>query len=161
MKRTVSILLISIVSACGSPDSIQITEAGDDHLYMFNDFPDSLFLGLYFDQSIDDSRKNLEQNKFELIDSSGAWRYWNSEDSNEVILAATEHLHWFKLMMKSAESLKSTELMHTIFKQHAVSAQCSSDFSVYTYNQKTCSFKLSVFEQNDLIRLNFEEQMRR
>lgn len=161
MKRAFSILLISIVSACGSPDSIQTTEAGDDPLYMFNDFPDSLFLGLYFDQSIEDSRKNLERNNFQLIDSSGAWRYWNSEDSNEVILTATEHLHSFKLMMKSSEIIKTIDLLHDLFKRNASSVQRSTDFTIYNYEQKTSSFKLSVFEQKDLIRLNFEEQMRR
>jgi hypothetical protein len=99
------------VCACGSSGSTEVSEAVDDPFYMFDDFPDSLFLGLYFDQSIEDSRKNLAQNKFELIDSSGSWRYWNQLDSNEVILPATESLHSFKLMMKSSEIIESIDLL--------------------------------------------------
>lgn len=161
MKQAFSILLIVMMSSCGNNGSTEVSAKGDDPLYMFKDFPDSLFLGLYFDQPTKDSRQNLEQNNFELIDSSGAWRYWNQEDSNEVILPATEHLHSFKLMMKSSEIFRSIDLLHDRFKRNASSAQRSADFSIYNYEQKTASFKLSVFEQQDLIRLNFEEQMRK
>jgi hypothetical protein len=161
MKQAISILLFVIMCACGSSGSTEVSEAIDDPFYMFDDFPDSLFLGLYFAQPIEDSRKNLAQNKFELIDSSGAWRYWNQEDSNEVILSATEHLHAFKLIMKSSEILRSMDLLHDRFKRNATSVERSTDFSIYNYEQKTSTFKLSVFEQADLIRLNFEEQMRK
>lgn len=161
MKQVISILLIVIVCACVNPNSAEVSETVNDPFDMFDDFPDSLFLGLYFDQVIKDSQQNLEQNKFELIDSSGSWRYWNQEDSNEVILPATEHLHSFKLMMKSSEIVRSVDLLHDLFKHNATSVQRSADFSIYNYEQKTSSFKLSIFEQKDLIRLNFEEQMRR
>ena len=161
MKQAISILLLVVMCACGSSGSTEVSEAVDDPFYMFDDFPDSLFLGLYFDQPIEDSRKNLAQNNFELIDSSGSWRYWNQLDSNEVILPATESLHSFKLMMKSSEIIESIDLLHDLFKRNASSVERSTDFSIYNYEQKTSTFKLSVFEQKDLIRLNFEEQMRR
>lgn len=161
MKQALWILLIVMMWACGSSNSSKISKLIDDPLYMFDDFPDSLFLGLYFEQGIEDSRKNLAQNKFELIDSSGSWRYWNQQDSNEVILPATESLHCFKLIMKSSEIIETIDLLHDLFKRNASSAQRSTDFSIYNYERKTSSFKLSVFEQKDLIRLNFEEQMRK
>jgi hypothetical protein len=161
MKQAFSIIFIIMACACGDSDSTQVTEVGDDPLYMFNDFPDSLFLGLYFDQPIEESRKNLEQNNFELIDSSGSWRYWNQQDSNEVILPEGESLHSFKLMMKSSEIIETMDLLHDLFKRNASSVQRSTDFTIYNYEQKTSTFKLSVFEQKDLIRLNFEEQMRK
>ena len=48
MKQAFWIFLISVISACGNNSSNEVSEAGDDALYMFDDFPDSLFLGLYF-----------------------------------------------------------------------------------------------------------------
>lgn len=161
MKQVFLVLLAAMACSCGNTNSIVIPEAVDDPLYVFNDFPDSLFLGLYFDQAIEDSRQNLEQNHFELIDSSGSWRYLNNQDSSEIILPSTEHLHSFKLIMKSAETFKSIELMHALFNRNASSAERNADFSIYSYEQKASSFKLSVFEQQDLIRLNFEEQVRK
>lgn len=160
MRYILVILLLAVLCSCGR-QSFTVTEAWDDPLYVFDDFPDSLFLGLYFDQKTEDARLNMEQNNFELIDSSGAWRYWNQEDSNEVILPATEHLHSFKLMMKSSEIFKSLELLHLLLERGSKTAQRNTGFSIYTYDQKASSFKVSVFEQKDLIRLSFEEQMRK
>lgn len=160
MKNRCSVLLLFVLCSCGR-QPFTITEVWDDPLYVFDDFPDSLFLSLYFDQPIIDSRQTLVQNNFQLIDSSGSWRYWNSEDSNEVILPALENLHSFKLIMKSTEIFKSLNLLHAMLQHKSSASERNDGFSIYTYEQKALSFKVSVFEQKDLIRLNFEEQMRK
>lgn len=134
-------------------------DVSNDALFGFDNFPDSLFLGLYFDQPIEDARKNLEENNFELLDSSGSWSYLNKEDSNEIILPAKEKLHSFKLIMKSERVLKSVDLLHGLFKQESTSGERSSIFSVYNYDLTNSSFKVSVFEQQDFIRLQFEQRI--
>jgi hypothetical protein len=160
MKEAFSILLIVMMCACGNTN-LNGHVVKEDPLYAFNDFPDSLFFGLYFDQNMEDSRQNLEQNNFVLIDSSGVYRYWSQQDSSEAILPLSANLHSVKLILKSSEMLKSIDLMHAIFKDKSVVAERNTYFSVYSYNLESSSFKLSVFEQKDFIRLNFEEQARK
>ena len=158
MKWIGFILVAALCFSCGN-QSVNNTGVSNDPLYYFNDFPDSLFLGIYFDQPIDEARNNLEQNGFELLDSSGSWSYLNKKDSNEIILPPREKLSSFKLIMKSARILKSPDLLHNLFRQKATSAQRSADFSVYHYNQKKSSFKVSIFKQEEFIRLSFEERV--
>lgn len=158
MRRYCFILTAALFISCNS-QSGEIEEVSKDMLFGFNDFPDSLFLGLYFDQPIQEARKNLEQNNFELLDSSGSWSYLNKKDSNEIILPAKEKLHSFKLIMKSKMIFKSADLLHTLFQQDATSIERSSIFSVYNYDQTNSSFKVSVFEQKDFIRLQFEQRI--
>lgn len=157
MKEVFSILLIVMICACGNSNPNAYVGIEKDPLDAFNDFPDSLFFGLYFDQNMEDSRQNLEQNNFVLIDSSGAYRYWSQQDSSEAILPSSANLHSFKLILKSSEMLKSIDLMHALFNDRSAAAERNTDFSVYSYNLESSSFKLSVFEQKDFIRLNFEE----
>lgn len=157
MNRFSGVFLILCASCSANFDTTN--EAGYDPHAAFNDFPDSLYYGVYFNQPIVDAQENLQEHGFRLVDSSGSFRYKNQSDSAEVILQQTDELHTMKIILRSADQLYLKESLRDIFAMSASSYDNSAEFAVYHYTREKNSFEVTLFEQQEFIRLYFEEKL--
>lgn len=154
-----SFFILLLVGCTGGQAGEDIQTDQNDHpLFAFNDFPDSLFYGVYFGQPFEDSQQNLRQNGFELRDSSGSFYYTKFADSTEVIIAPIAKIKSLKIILKSDNYLKSKEDLLLLFKAKSYTFDSAAGFSVFDYKTKEFDFKLSVFSQENFMRLNFEQK---
>jgi hypothetical protein len=154
-----SLLITGLIGCSGNHSNEDVLKDKRNHpLFAFNDFPDSLFYGVYFDQPIEEAKQNLLENGFALIDSSGSFYYRKTTDSTEVILAPPAKIRSLKIILKSTDYLQSKEDLLVLFRARSGSFHTAPEFSVLDFMTKDFSFKLSVFSQKNFIRLNFEKR---
>jgi len=154
-----SLFLVTIVgmTGCAGNTTKRHTELSPaDPLAAFGDFPDSLFYGIYWNQPLNESQQSMHVNGFELVDSSGAWTFYNEEDSTSVIVPYESKVHSLKLVLRSKGYRTNQERLMTGFESAAITAAQSPEFSSFSFDLKNLDFKLTAFIQPDFIRLNFE-----
>lgn len=155
----VSASLLFLLS-CGSADVGNDTETKvPDQFPAFDDFPDSLFYGVNFGQSVQETETELLSLNFELNDSSGSKYFVNKSDSTEFILPDKNKLTSFKVFLYSSHYLENKQLLLNRFEINASETSLSDEFSVFQFELDSVDFKLSVFAQSDYLRLNFEEKV--
>jgi hypothetical protein len=161
MNRCFFCCLLLLLGGCGAAleNEADAGNAGDP-LVAFNDFPDSLFNSIYWDQPLAEAQSNLHAKGFELIDSSGAFNYYNPGDSTQVIIPESRKIQSLKLLLYSKGYRSQKKRLLDGFTLFATSASQSPEFSVFDYDLGFVDFKLTVFMQEDFIRLNFELQRR-
>lgn len=159
-------LLILFLSCIGfvactrnNQESQNVLDLQEDPLGAFNDFPDSLYHGIYFGITTEETTNWLDDHNFRLLDSSGLWRYVNDIDSTEFLVPFTPELRSFKIILNGSDYLKGVNDLTALFQAKAVSADFSSEFDIYEFVTGKNEFKLSVFKQPEYIRLNFELKM--
>ncbi|MBK9190612.1 MAG: hypothetical protein IPM77_03410 [Crocinitomicaceae bacterium] len=159
MSRIVAIAVLfsAFVSCTSDEQSSELkTDSSKDPLEAFNDFPDSLFHGIYFGQTTEETTRWLDNHHFRLLDSSGLWRYINDVDSTEFLVPLTPELRSFKIILNGYDYLNGVNGLKALFQAESVSADFSSEFDIYEFVTGKNEFKLSVFKQPEYIRLNFE-----
>src|SRR5688572_1661342 len=108
IRLLVGLLAVFLTNACSDASGhANSVNASSDPLYAFNDFPDSLFHGIYWNQPIAESRNQLTKQGFELVDSSGALNYYNQADSTQVIIPDESKIRNLKLVLRSHNYLAS------------------------------------------------------
>jgi hypothetical protein len=153
----VPVLMLFIVS-CGDAEFADNQEK--PNLFpAFDDFPDSLFYGVNFGQTIEETEKDLIPRGYQIKDSSGSMYFYNDSDSTEFILPDKSTLSSFKIFLRSTHYLNHTKELLECFKTSSVSHDLSDEFSVFQYESEVSDFKLSVFSQSDYLRLSFEERV--
>jgi len=132
----------------------------------FDDFPDSLFYGINFGQTINETEEELLVLGFELKDSSGSKYFVNKIDSTEFILSDKSDLVSFKVFLYSAHYLSKKQQLLNRFEINSSESSLSEEFSVFYYELDNVDFKLSIFSphsgpsgQKDYLRLSFEENL--
>lgn len=150
------VCITALSTSCSSDGSIQGDSEVHTNFPQLVEFPDTLFCGLYWNQPLEESRKNLLQRGFQLTDSSGVWRYWSQMDSTEMILPATSELTSFKVFMRSAQALKNGQELTDLLQAHSQSVVKGQDFTVFSYQTTQHEFKVSKFVQSEFIRLTYE-----
>ena len=151
------LILFSFLFSCGNTENEnEIKEV--EQFPAFDDFPDSIFYGVNFDQSIQETETELFALGFELNDSSGSKYFVNKNDSTEFILPDKNKLSSFKIFLYSNHYLTNKQLLLNRFEINASEGSLSDEFSVFQYDLDSVDFKLSVFAQSDYLRLSFEEK---
>lgn len=153
-----SFLVVAVLLLLNGCKNHQAPESGaePDELPGFAHFPDTLFYGICWNAPTVDARNRLVENKFDLIDSSGTWRYQNVADSTEVLLPQEADVRAFKVCLYSQVYLRNEDKLMLLFENSASTKEISPFLSVFEYDLSNERFKLSVFVQPELIRLNFE-----
>lgn len=153
------LMSLAVVSCQNGPGMVTDEHSSSDSfINQFSGFPDTLFNQVYLDQNTEYSRQCLSEAGFNLIDSSGAWRYLRVSDSCEVILSQSLKLNTMKMYLRSRVVLADSRDLKALFSLDAVSEFGRASFTIYRYEQ---GFKLSCFEEPDQIRLNFEQNQHR
>lgn len=146
--------------SCGNSETKNGTETEAPNQFpAFDDFPDSLFYGINFGQSNQEAESQLIKQGFILTDSSGSKYFLNQSDSTEFILPDKSKLSSFKVFLYSAHYLTNKQALMNRFDINASESSLSDEFSVFRYELDSVDFKLSVFAQEDYLRLNFEEKV--
>jgi len=155
----ISVSLLFLLS-CGGSESQNNTELKvPDQFPAFDDFPDSLFYGINFGQSIQETEQELIELGFDLNDSAGAKYFIQKNDSTEFILPDKNKLSSFKIFVYSQTYIKHKKDLLDRFKTSSVGNNLSDEFSVFQYELDNVDFKLSVFAQEEYLRLSFEERL--
>ena len=153
----VSVLALSF-SSCGNPE-FEDNEEKSSLFPAFDDFPDSLFYGVNFGQTIEEIENELIPVGYQIKDSSGSMYFYNDKDSTEFILPDKSTLSSFKIFLRSTHYLSHTKELLECFRTSSASSDLSDEFSVFQYESVGVDFKLSVFSQRDYLRLSFEERV--
>jgi len=159
-RQILFLVLLLVLFSCGNSGSQSNNEIKPpDQFPAFDNFPDSLFYGINFRQSIQETEQELIALDFELNDSSGSKYFVCKKDSTEFILPDINKLSSFKIFVYSQTYLNHKEDLLNRFKTNSVSNNLSDEFSVFQYELDSVDFKLSVFAQEEYLRLSFEERL--
>lgn len=151
---------IFFLFSCGNNESENNQEIKTpDQFPAFDDFPDSLFFGINFGQSNQETQQELFVHGFVLTDSSGSKYFLNRSDSTEFILPDKNKVTSFKIFLYSMHYLANKQALLNRFDINASESSLSDEFSVFQYELDSVDFKLSVFAQSDYLRLSFEERL--
>jgi len=158
MSRILVSLFALALLGCseGHTEPSMITTEEEDPLHAFDDFPDSLFHGIYFGQTTAEARIWLENQHYQILDSSGAWRYFNYADSTEFLIPLLPKINSLKIILSGADYLTNMAKLQALFKSKSISADLSPEFDIYEFETAANKFKLSIFKQTDYVRLSFE-----
>lgn len=160
ISRVLAFSSLFFLISCGNSESENSPETeAPDQFPAFDDFPDSLFYGVNFGQTVQETETELLSLNFELNDSSGSKYFVNKLDSTEFILPDKSKLTSFKVFLYSSHYLKNKQTLLNRFEINASETSMSEEFSVFQFVLDSVDFKLSVFSQQDYLRLNFEERV--
>jgi hypothetical protein len=158
MSRVFIAPLVLVLLGCsgGSTEPSIMAPEAEDPLQAFDNFPDSLFHGIYFGQPTLEARSLLESQHYQILDSSGAWRYFNDADSTELLIPLLPKINSLKIILSGADYLNNMAKLQALFESKSISADLSPEFDIYEFETAANKFKLSIFKQTDYIRLSFE-----
>ena len=160
VSRVLAFSFLFFLISCGNSETESGAETeAPDQFPAFDDFPDSLFYGVNFGQSNQETELELLTDGFELTDSSGSKYFLNKTDSTEFILPDRNKLTSFKVFLYSTRYITNKQALMNRFDISASESSLSNEFSVFQYELDSVDFKLSVFAQEDYLRLNFEERV--
>src|SRR5687767_5619344 len=132
MRAVIGFLAIVLLAACSDASGhADGANESRDPLEAFNDFPDSLFQSIYWGQPVSESRYHLMACGFNLVDSSGAFNYYNQADSTQVIVPDESKIRNLKVVLRSQDYLSSGQRLMNAFSLSASAAQQSPEFSIF------------------------------
>lgn len=150
------ICFISLLTSCTNSDEANNQEEITVALFPeFENFPQSLYYDLTFDFDEDQLNNFLNEQEFVLSSEAGSNYYFRINDSTELILPANKHLNSFKLVLKGQKYLSHFNELIEIFKSKSTESSLGKEFSIFTVIDKSGGFKLTVFCQENFIRLHF------
>jgi hypothetical protein len=155
--RSIGLLVLALLAfSCDQPESL--TEDKKPFFPPFEYFPESQFYQVRFGQDHAEVENQLYLLGFEKIDSSGSATFTHRTDSIEFILPDNNTLTSFKLFLRAERYLNHQSELVEQFSSNASARNEANGFAVFKYETKTNEFKLTLFAQDYLLRLSFEQK---
>lgn len=153
--RRASFLIILIAFACGSePSHSEETIEGIEGKY-FPGFPGTHFQHVVLGSSLFVAKTTLEEKGYHPKDDQSN-HYVNEQHETEVILPDSDLLYNFKVFFFAEEDINNVSEFKELFSTNAVEEHASEEFSIYKFNSISQEFSITLFQQADFIRLNYE-----
>lgn len=156
MKYLILALIPFLIFSCAGNDHSdsenEIETIGDKY---FPQFPSKQFHDVIFGRSFTEAESALKDHGYSSKDEQPN-HFVNDNLQTEVILCENDLLQEFKVFFFNQEDLKSADEFRALFSKHANEEFPSPEFCVYNFNYLSKAFSVTLFEQPDFIRLNFE-----
>lgn len=147
-------LFVSLIfQSCGDP-ALPVPINSEKSFPFFDDFPDSIFYGVYVDQNTELAVHSLNQNGFKLIDSSATYVFMRTEDSIDVYLPDQKEVKELKVFLRSEKMIRERNKLIQGFVLQSKSSENSTDYNICEYDYMGGNMKVSIFTDGGFIRIH-------
>lgn len=147
-------LLALMISCSGSSETDEAEQRTFTEEY-FPQFPGLHFRNVALGTTDFVAKTTLEKEGYR--EKSGhTLHFENTNDQTEVVFPDDDLLYSFKVFFFAEEHLAKAEEIKSLFDQYAVEAHTSDSFSVWSFDTIAIQFKITLFEQPELLRLHYE-----
>ncbi|UKN00593.1 hypothetical protein K6119_12720 [Paracrocinitomix mangrovi] len=155
MTRILTVLLLVITVGCGSESENTESQKQEGALVHFNDFPEYQFDGIKLGDDLKSGQHFLADNGYEEK-TNQVGHFWNDSLQIEVILSDEVRINQFKVFFFEEETVQNADVLKNFFTEKAKSSSLSEEYSVFEFESENSKFSLTLFSQNDILRIQFQ-----
>lgn len=141
--------------ACTSTPTVEESAEQNEIDIFFPDFPECQYKTLALGDSVQVLIEHLRKEGYlEFNHQRGHWK--NEKSETEVILPDAPVAYEFKVFFYSIRDINKSEKFKHFFEDRATESHFGNEFSVYKVSGSSKEFNVTLFEQPEFLRLNFE-----
>jgi hypothetical protein len=150
------VLLSLLLFACSADETENKIKSETGRLEnYFPNFPEVQFQNIQLGDSMNYIRGILETEEY--CAKIARPNHFKSLDSEvEIILPESDVLNNFKVFFYHEDDIEQKEQFLSFFSENSEEESTSNEFSYFTFKTQKAHFSITLFEQEDFLRLNFE-----